>query len=266
MTTERSWPYVDSQLSLATCDSPSKEMASSAQSKGKYETLLVTTEDKITKIIFNRPDKKNCYQPCGERKQGKQTGISKQSVETKIQQMYGEIMRALEEAAKDDSTLTVITGRGDYYCSGNDLNNFAENFSLEKSTGSMVVFETPFSLLGKTPEGCSTYTFPKIMGPIKANEMLLFNKRITANETRTQGLVTEVFADSTFQQEVWTRLKAYANLPRNVLTLSKQLMRSVEKEKLCAVNSRECDQLVERCFSDECMNAVTSFFQKKSKL
>ncbi|XP_034982285.2 enoyl-CoA delta isomerase 2-like [Zootoca vivipara] len=262
-------------------------MESSAQSKGKYETLLVTTEDKITKIILNRPDQKNAINLV----------------------MCGEIMRALEEAAKDDSTLTVITGRGDYYCSGNDLNNFAENLQEVLKNGGeqlknfvshfidfpkplvavvngpalgiavtllglfdlvfasdKVVFQTPFSLLGQTPEGCSTYTFPKIMGPIKANEMLLFNKRITANEAQAQGLLTEVFADSTFQEEVWIRLKAYANLPRNSLALSKQLIRSVEKEKLHAVNSRECDQLVERCFSDECMNAITSFFQKKSKL
>ncbi|XP_062986405.1 enoyl-CoA delta isomerase 2-like isoform X4 [Elgaria multicarinata webbii] len=186
-------PSVDTQFSLVPCDSHTKETANSAQSKGKYRTLLVTTDNKITKIMLNRPDKKNA------------------------------------------------------------INRVA-------------VFQTPFSQLGQTPEGCSTYTFPKIMGPVKANEMLLFNKKITADEACTQGLVTEVFADSTFQAEVWTRLKAYANLPKNSLALSKQLIRSVEKEILHAVNSRECDQLVERFFSDECMNAITSFFQRKSKL
>lgn len=40
-------------------------------------------------------------------------------------QMYEEIIVALNEAAKDDTSLTVITGAGDYYCSGNDLGNFA---------------------------------------------------------------------------------------------------------------------------------------------
>ncbi|XP_062986403.1 enoyl-CoA delta isomerase 2-like isoform X2 [Elgaria multicarinata webbii] len=280
-------PSVDTQFSLVPCDSHTKETANSAQSKGKYRTLLVTTDNKITKIMLNRPDKKNAINRV----------------------MYGEIIQALEAAAKDDSTLTVITGCGDYYCSGNDLNNFVENLhEILKNDGKWMkdfvnhfidfpkplvavvngpaigvsvtllglfdlvyasdkaVFQTPFSQLGQTPEGCSTYTFPKIMGPVKANEMLLFNKKITADEACTQGLVTEVFADSTFQAEVWTRLKAYANLPKNSLALSKQLIRSVEKEILHAVNSRECDQLVERFFSDECMNAITSFFQRKSKL
>lgn len=46
--------------------------------------------------------------------------------------------------------------------------------------------------------------------------MLLFNKKLTAAEACAQGLVTEVFPDSSFQKEVWARLEAYASLPKNV--------------------------------------------------
>ena len=38
--------------------------------------------------------------------------------------MYEEIIVALNEAAKDKSVLTLVTGAGDYFCSGNDLSNF----------------------------------------------------------------------------------------------------------------------------------------------
>lgn len=39
--------------------------------------------------------------------------------------MYGEWVDALREAADDKKTvLTVVTGAGSYYCSGNDLSNF----------------------------------------------------------------------------------------------------------------------------------------------
>ncbi|KAM6454717.1 enoyl-CoA delta isomerase 2 isoform 1-T1 [Liasis olivaceus] len=260
-------------------------------SKSNYETLQVTTKDNITKITLNRPKRKNAINV----------------------KMYNEIMEALDEAANDDSTLTVLTGNGDYYSSGNDLNNFA-NISaggMEESAKNGAVllknfvqrfidfpkpliavvngpavgisvtvlglfdivyasdratFHTPFSNLGQTPEGCSSYTFPKIMGLTKATEMLLFNKKLTAAEACSRGLVTEVFPDSTFQKEVWTRLKAYANLPKKTLAVSKQLIRSTEKEKLHATNSQECECLMERWLSDECINAVMSFIQKKSKL
>ncbi|XP_026532429.1 enoyl-CoA delta isomerase 2, mitochondrial isoform X2 [Notechis scutatus] len=257
----------------------------------KYETLEVTTKDNITKIMLNRPKRKNAI-----------------SVK-----MYNEIMKALEEAANDDSTITVLTGNGDYYCSGNDLSNFtqispggmeesAKNsaellkkfvqhfidfpkpliavvngpavgisvtllglFDIVYATD-QATFHTPFSNLGQSPEGCSSYTFPKIMGLTKATEMLLFNKKLTAAEACSQGLVAEVFPDSTFQKEVWARLKAYANLPKKTLAVSKQLIRNMEKEKLYEVNSQECECLMERWLSEECMQAVMSFMQKKSKL
>ncbi|XP_066043636.1 enoyl-CoA delta isomerase 2 isoform X2 [Chamaea fasciata] len=285
--------YADLVSSLVSAESVSQKKEASPE-EGRhdgYETLIVTTKNNITKIVFNRPDRKNAIN----------------------HQMYREIIKALEEAGKNDSTIAVITGIGDYYSSGNDLNNFAnvQPGDMEKMAkdGAVLLkdfvghfidfpkpliavvngpaigicvtvlglcdlvyasdratFHTPFSQLGQSPEGCSTYLFPKLMGVAKASEMLLFNKKLTAAEACAQGLVTEVFPDSSFQKEVWARLEAYASLPKNSLAVSKQLLRSMEKEKLHAVNSRECEVLTERWLSDECVNAIVSFFQKKSKL
>ncbi|XP_044280470.1 enoyl-CoA delta isomerase 2-like isoform X1 [Varanus komodoensis] len=282
--------YIELVSSLISAEA-SEVKDSPPGSQPSYETLQVTTKDNITTIMLNRPKMKNAINV----------------------KMYNEIIAALEGAAKDDSTITVLTGNGDYYCSGNDLNNFANpsGSGLEEAAKNGAVllkefvkhfidfpkplfavvngpavgisvtvlglfdivyatdratFHTPFSNLGQTPEGCSSYTFPKIMGLAKANELLLFNKKLTAAEACLQGLVTEVFPDNIFQKEVWTRLKAYASLPRNSLALSKQLIRGMEKKTLYEVNSQECERLKERWLSDECMNAIMNFFQKKSKL
>ena len=70
--------------------------------------------------------------------------------------------------------------------------------------------------MGQSPEACSSYTFPKLMGSSKANEMLLFNKKITAVEACKLGLVTEVFQDANFQSEVWPKLKEWSELPIKV--------------------------------------------------
>ncbi|NXG41943.1 ECI2 isomerase, partial [Psilopogon haemacephalus] len=285
--------YTELVSSLVSGESADQKKDASPE-EGKhdgYETLLVTTKNNITKIMFNRPDRKNAIN----------------------HKMYREIMKALEEAGKNDSTIAVITGNGDYYSSGNDLNNFAniQPGEMEKMAKDAAVllkefvdhfidfpkpliamvngpaigisvtvlglcdvvyasdtatFHTPFSHLGQSPEGCSSYLFPKIMGVAKANEMLLFSKKLTAAEACAQGLVTEVFPERTFQKEVWARLETYSKLPKNSLAVSKQLLRSLEKEKLHEVNRRECETLKERWLSDECVNAIVSFFQKKSKL
>ncbi|XP_072929139.1 enoyl-CoA delta isomerase 2 isoform X2 [Hemitrygon akajei] len=256
-----------------------------------FQTLKVTTENNITTIMLNRPTRKNAI------------SIT----------MYEEIMKALKQAANDDSTLTVMTGSGDYYCSGNDLSNFTnirpegmEQMSTDAAAllkryvshyidfpkpligvinGPAVgvavtilglfdivyatdeaTFHAPFSLLGQSPEGCSSYTFPKMMGTAKANEILLFNKKLTATQACELGLVTEVFPDSTFQKEVWKRLHAYAKLPKNSLVFSKQLIRGVEKETLHSINAQECERLKERWLSEECMKAIMNFFEKKANL
>lgn len=282
--------YVEIVNNLISSEAPAKDSASLSTGQ-KYDTLQVVSEDNITKIFLNRPEKKNAI----------------------TLQMYKEIGQALEEATKDDSVITVLTGYGDYFCSGNDLNNFTsippEGKEKMASDSAVILqafvskfidfpkpliavvngpavgisvtilglfdivyatdratFHTPFSQLGQSPEGCSSYTFPRIMGLSKAVEVLLFNKLLTAHEACKLGLVTEVFPDSSFQKEVWKRLKAYGELPKNSLAFSKQLIRETEKEKLHAVNVQECERLKERWLSEECMNAIISFFQKKAKL
>ncbi|CDQ56004.1 enoyl-CoA delta isomerase 2 [Oncorhynchus tshawytscha] len=282
--------YVDLIDSLLAAEGPAVA-AQPTGSAATFDTLLVSTEDNITTIRLNRPQKKNAI-----------------TVE-----MYNEVIKALEQAGKDDSVITVITGSGDFYCSGNDLTNFTKIpeggiEQMAKDAGELLrefvkafidfpkplvavvngpavgvsvtllglfeivyateraTFHTPFSQLGQSPEGCSSYTFPKIMGNAKASEMLLFNKKLSAVQACAQGLVTEVFPDSSFQTEVATRLKAYAKLPRNSLALSKQLIRGTEKERLHTVNDQEVERLVERWLSDECMQAIMSFFQAKAKL
>ncbi|KAM5298887.1 enoyl-CoA delta isomerase 2 [Ctenodactylus gundi] len=284
--------YVDLVSSLSRSSESSTQLEPTAEKKlPESENVVVTSEDGITKITLNRPSKKNAL----------------------TTQMYHDIMLALKAASQDNSAITVFTGNGDYYSSGNDLNNFANVLpdQLEEIAKNSAVllrdfvgcfidfpkplvavvngpavgisvtllglfdavyasdkatFHTPFSNLGQSPEGCSSYTFPKIMGPAKANEMLIFGKKLTAGEACAQGLVTEIFPDSTFQKEVWTRLKAYAKLPPNSLRLSKQIIRNGEKEKLHAVNAEECKILREKWMSDECVNAIVNFLSRRSKL
>ena len=54
------------------------------------------------------------------------------------------------------------------------------------------------------------------MGPAKASEMLMFNKKITTTEASKLGFVTEVYQDANLNAEVWPRLKELAELPVKV--------------------------------------------------
>uniref|UniRef100_A0A6I8PPF5 Enoyl-CoA delta isomerase 2 n=1 Tax=Ornithorhynchus anatinus TaxID=9258 RepID=A0A6I8PPF5_ORNAN len=253
--------YVDLVSSLVSSESPQQAKQPSGGEHQQYETLRVTTENNITKIILNRPERKNAIST----------------------QMYEELILALEAAGKDDSAIAVLTGNGDYYSSGNDLNNFM-NVSpdkieqkakdgavlLKNFVGHFIDFPKPLIAVVNGPAVGIPVTllglFDIVYATDRAKEMLIFGKKLTAQEAWANGLVTEVFPDSTFKEEVWARLKAFASLPRNAMRISKQLMRSVDREKLHAVNSQECQILEERWLSDECMTAIMNFFSKSSKL
>jgi len=126
-------------------------------------------------------------------------------------------------------------------------------------------FSTPFSTLGLVPEGCSSYTFPRIMGYAKANEMLIFNQRLNAEEGHKCGLVTRVFPHNKFYDETSKLINEMAKLPLKSLVFSKDLVRGRERELLHKVNQAENDRLVERWQSEEFFSAIKKFFAKLAK-
>ncbi|XP_063613978.1 enoyl-CoA delta isomerase 2-like [Penaeus indicus] len=127
------------------------------------------------------------------------------------------------------------------------------------------IFHAPFVSLAQAPEGCSSFLFPRIMGPGKAAEVLLFGKKVTADEACKLGLVTEVFPDEHMDQ-IWPRLHQWAKLPPVAMMRAKGLMRAHLKDKLHEVNDLECKALGESWTTEEFMTALMKFFTRKSKL
>jgi len=230
------------------------------------------------------------------------------------QGMYAGVQLELEKAAADENTsITALTGAGDYFSSGNDLNMFQKipqteqelrEFALDTRdqlftfvtafidhpkplvgvlngpaigigasiTGLMdIVYASnsatlslPFVRLGQGPEGCSSYMFPRIMGPAKANEIIYFGRQVSAEEADKLGIFTRVVPQEDLDN-IWTELAEMAKLPKASLLHCKHLSRGVNKEILHAVNKKECDMLVDRWASPETFKAVSKMFLKKKK-
>ncbi|KAK2141673.1 hypothetical protein LSH36_1058g00001 [Paralvinella palmiformis] len=212
--------------------------------------VLLKRDGKISIIQLNRPNKKNAIKT----------------------EMYATISDMLEEAGKDDSTLTVITGSlksGKVTISTqNSITRVVLNYNPQrKFIGSFIDFPKPLIAVINGPAiGVSVTAlglFDIVYATDRANEVLLFNKKLTAEEACERGLVTEVFPDDIFQSEVWARIRKMSQLPPQTMHLSKSLIRAHHQDKLHQVNDKECKQLVERWQSEECANAVMKFFQSK---
>eukprot|EP00051_Salpingoeca_urceolata_P016861 m.226533 g.226533 ORF g.226533 m.226533 type:complete len:276 (+) comp18800_c0_seq1:1741-2568(+) len=123
-------------------------------------------------------------------------------------------------------------------------------------------FATPFVSLGQSPEGCSSLTFPAVMGHAKANEVLLMGKRLSAQEAAACGFVSEVIEHDDLKSTVAMRARKLASMPPQSLQLTKGVIRSLAVPALKDANRRECELLRERWVSDECAQALLEFVNK----
>ncbi|XP_077568700.1 chromodomain Y-like protein 2 isoform X2 [Stigmatopora nigra] len=125
-------------------------------------------------------------------------------------------------------------------------------------------FQTPCAALHLTPSGCSSYTFPQILGVALANEMLFCGRKLTAQEACNRGLVSQVFWPATFNQEVMLRVKEMASYNAMVLEESKCLVRSILLPVLEEVNEKECQMLMQLWCSTKGMEALFSYLHNKT--
>ncbi|KAM4602475.1 chromodomain Y-like protein 2 [Polymixia lowei] len=124
-------------------------------------------------------------------------------------------------------------------------------------------FQSPCAALRLTPSGCSSYTFPQILGVALANEMLFCGRKLTAQEACSRGLVSQVFWPTTFNQEVMLRVKEMASCSAVVLEESKCLVRSILISVLEEVNEKECQMLKQLWCSTKGLEALFSYLQNK---
>ncbi|KAM3604353.1 uncharacterized protein V6R79_009908 [Siganus canaliculatus] len=127
-------------------------------------------------------------------------------------------------------------------------------------------FQTPYTSYGQTPDACSSFTFPRIMGLASANELLLSGRKLTAQEACSKGLVSQVLWPGTFTQEVMLRIKELVGVDSLVLQESKALMRNTSRGALEQTNERECEALKRVWGSSQGTDAILRYLQRRTEL
>uniref|UniRef100_A0A6B0V9L6 Putative enoyl-coa hydratase/isomerase n=1 Tax=Ixodes ricinus TaxID=34613 RepID=A0A6B0V9L6_IXORI len=126
-------------------------------------------------------------------------------------------------------------------------------------------FQTPFTQLGLSPEGCSSYTFPRIMGIARACEVLMLNTPLSAKEAQKCGFVSECFPDASFQEETQKKIQEMAKLPAKSLMHSKTLVRASVLEDLHKANNLECEEIIDLFALEETKKTVMAYHRCKGK-
>ena len=244
---------------------------------------LITTENKdgVLFLGFNRPDKKNAI----------------------TLDMYRAITAAFKAAQADDTVRVVLVhGSPDTFTSGTDLADFLSEPMDEKSpipaflealshfekpivaavngpaigigttmllhcdlvyADTTAKFSVPFINLGAVPEGGSSYLMPRIMGNVRAAELLMLGETFNGQKAKEYGLVNDVVEPGKLMETATAAARKLAQRPPAALRITKSLLKRWNRETLDKVIPTELELFAQQLRSPEAKEAMTAFFEKR---
>ena len=245
--------------------------------------ILSEINGSILRLTLNRPEKKNAL-----------TQEMYQSLADQLNNAAGDF----------SIRTVIIDSNGDSFTAGNDINDFANNPQMGKDSpvfnflfaihnfpkplvaavkgraigigttmllhcdyvaaNSDTKFSMPFVSLGLVAEGGSSYLFPRLVGHVKASEILLTGKTFSADEALQMGLINRVGENQfeiamEFAHEV-------SEQPPNAVINTKALLKSSSHEALTQVMLAEGELFKMETESEEAQMAFMNFLAKKSKV
>ena len=240
---------------------------------------LITIDNHILRIQLNRPRKKNALTP----------------------DMYDALREAIERA-NDDSSIRVITltGSGDSFCAGNDLNTFLANPGSDAAARFIKTIagaQTPivaavngvavgvgvtmllhcdlvyasedakfnfaFIDLGLLPEAASSYLLPRMLGYSGAAELLMLGEAFSAQKAQECGIVNQVVAAEALDDLAQSKAAQLAAKPPEALRQTKMLLRRGSAKAVEETMELELEMIGERLVSDEARAIMQAFFARR---
>ena len=248
-----------------------------------YRHILLTLEDGVALIRFNRPGALNALTPA----------------------MVDELSEALDCAAADEAVRAIVlTGEGRGFCSGADLVDTRNNPRLDAQgrldvgavleahynplilkmralpkpiisavngmaagvgatlalvadltlAGRSAYFLQAFVNVGLIPDGGGTWLLPRAVGPQRAMGMALLGEKLPATQARDWGLIWDVVDDEQLLPSAMALARRLANGPAGAIARIKQTIHAA------AGNSLEQQLVLERELQREC--GLTADFEE----
>ena len=247
------------------------------------ERIQVSVSGRVQSIRINRPERKNALDI----------------------DMYAALTRAVRDAgASSDIRATFITGVGDSFCSGNDIEDFLKRPPTDESSpvaqfvealigaekpivaavnghavgiGTTMLlhcdlvyaadsarFQTPFVNIGLCPEAGSSFLLPLLVGRRRAAEMLYLGKVLSAAEAAGSGLVNAVVPASRLEAEALKAAATIAAQPPQSVRTTKRLLRDALLAAVTAASVREMQSFLPLLKGPEAKEALSAFMEKRA--
>jgi enoyl-CoA hydratase/carnithine racemase len=245
--------------------------------------VLVTQDERILRIQFNRPERKNALSLA----------------------MYAALADILNAANQDPKVrVVVVSGVNECFTSGNDLLDFMNEpeihnkhpvvrfmVALQYCSKPVVAvvqghavgigttlllhcdlvyaaedtrLQLPFVNLGLCPEYASSYLLPRLVGQQKAAELLLLGEAFSGSDAERMGFVNAAVPAHELTAFAETKIQRLANQPPAAVRRAKSLLKQTQQQGVDAALAAEFIGFAEGLNSDECKESVTAFFEKRT--
>ena len=122
----------------------------------------------------------------------------------------------------------------------------------------------PFVNLGLCPEFGSSLILPRLLGHAKAAELLLLGEGFSGEQAAAWGIATEALGSGEAAlAKAREMAERFENLAPGAVQVTKQLMKSVDREQLRQVIEEEGALFVQRLKSPEAIAALSAFITRR---
>lgn len=124
-------------------------------------------------------------------------------------------------------------------------------------------FTSAYTAIGLTPDGGSSWILPRLIGLRRAQEMVLTNRRISADEAQAIGLVTRVVDDEQLHDEGANLARTLARSATSALGTSRRLLDASFGHSLHDHLALEARYIAEHAEGREGREGIASFIEKR---
>lgn len=249
-------------------------------------SVLLSKENGVGYITFNRPDKYNSFN----------------------REMALAFQAHLDDCANNALVRCIyITGSGKGFCAGQDLAEtpdpknvdfqkiVSEHYnpvihrlrSIEKpiiaavngvaaGAGANIAlacdivvatqsasFIQAFSKIGLIPDSAGTFFLPRYIGKQRAAALMMLGDKVTADEAVAMGMIYKSFADDVFEVESKKMARSLATMPTKGIGLTKRLLNQSYNNNLEQQLELEMQVQVEAGNTHDFVEGVNAFLEKR---
>lgn len=135
--------------------------------------------------------------------------------------------------------------------------------------GDMVVaaqsarFTLAYTAIGLSPDGGSTHLLPRLIGLRRTQELMLTNRRVTAEEALALGLVTQVVADRDLEAQAEDLARRLAQGPTQAYAVVKRLLASTFDRGFVEQTDAEGEAIARLSGGADAAEGIDAFFAKR---